>query len=128
MFVLSHPWRSHPVRVHFTTLGPSARSAKSGVIRATTAYSSRFPVNKRCEKSIYGAHARARTFSSLYPSSIPQAPEISSLSAPPPHKVILGRLTVAPIFSQSVRERTICESLVRMGVLVKSNIKKAMHF
>lgn len=97
MFVLSHPWCSHPV--HFTTLGPSARTAKTGVIRTTTAYPSQSPVNKRREKSIYGAHSRANTFLSLFPSSVPQSPDISSRFSPLRRKVMLvSDAWLSPIF------------------------------
>jgi len=58
MFVLSHLWCSHPVRVRFTTLGPSARTAKTSVIRATTVYLVSCPP-ARVVKSQFTGHTRA---------------------------------------------------------------------
>lgn len=84
MFVLSHPWCSHPVRARFTMLGSSARTAKTGIIHTTTAYPSRFPVNKYASWKVNLWSTCAHMFPSLYPPSIPQSPNTSSLFSPPP--------------------------------------------
>lgn len=83
-----------------------------GVIRATTAYPSRFPVNKYASRKVNLWDTCAHTFPPSFPSSIPQSPSTSLFFFLLRHKVILvSDVWLLPIFSQNIKERTIGEFL-----------------